>query len=121
MYGFLYKLGLWLLQKLTVAGLIVVVGLAGYGLWLFLRDEVNLGREQAERVQSLQREMAMLEQQKARMGETLTAWQRDLAAEQQKIEQAGKILATLREMEGWWERWFGDPAQKAINEARTAV
>ena len=118
MYGLLYKLGAWLLQKLVIASLIVLIALAGYGGWMFLRDEVNLGREQQERIAIMQAELQNLEQQRAQIGETLTAWQADLTAEQARVEQAGKVLATLKQLEGWWDRWFGDPEQRAINEAR---
>jgi predicted DNA-binding transcriptional regulator YafY len=39
MHGFFARAGAWLLQKLAAAALIVLVALAGYGLWLFLQDE----------------------------------------------------------------------------------
>ncbi len=120
MYGLLYKLGTWLLQKLIVAVLIAVIGLAVYGLWMFVRDNVAFDQRQTTLVAQLEEQMQALRDQKERMGETLSSWQAELAVEQERVERAGKVLAALRELEGWWERWFGDAEQQKINEARAA-
>lgn len=118
MYGFLYKLGAWLLQKLAVAALIVIAGLAGYGLWIFLRENVEFDRERIDLVRQLNEEIALIQAHQERLTATMTSWQKDLEMEKSRVEQAGRVLATLQELEDWWERWFGDPEQRAMNQAR---
>src|SRR5690606_15928981 len=55
MYGFLYRLGTWLATKLSVAILIVVLGLAAFGGWLFLRDHVLAESQREQHLEDLVR------------------------------------------------------------------
>jgi len=55
MQGMLVKFALWLSQKLVAAALIVLVALAGYGLWLYLQEEVI---SEERRVEQIDRAMA---------------------------------------------------------------
>ena len=51
MHAMLLRFGAWLGQKLVAAALIVLIALAGYGLWLFLQDEGLLDTRRVEKIQ----------------------------------------------------------------------
>ncbi|HUJ42322.1 MAG TPA: hypothetical protein VLW52_01820, partial [Opitutaceae bacterium] len=52
MLSLFYRVASWLVQKVGVAVLIVVIGLAGYACWLFARDHIDFD---AHRLELLQR------------------------------------------------------------------
>jgi hypothetical protein len=118
MQGLLLKLVSWLLQKLAVAALIILVALAGYGLWLYLQEE---GLLEERRVEQLQRAIVERDRLLDAQGviEKRIAEARVLIAKQKdNAQRADKIIATLRELESWWERWFGNREQQAGNVER---
>ena len=116
MQALLMKFVAWLGQKLVVAGLIVLIALAGYGLWLYLQEE---GVFEERRVERLQRAIAerdqLLTAQKI-ISEKIAEVQADVEKQKARAKQADKVIATLREIQGWWERWFGNRQQQAANE-----
>lgn len=116
MQALLMKFVAWLGQKLIVAGLIVLIALAGYGLWLYLQEE---GVFEERRVEKLQRAIAerdqLLTAQRV-IAEKIAEVQADIEKQKARAKQADKVIATLREIQGWWERWFGNRQQQAANE-----
>lgn len=114
----LVKFASWLAQKLLVAALIVVLALAAYAGWLYWQEE---GRAEAERAGRLQRALVERDQMlaaQAAIEKRLTAMRAEIASQQQRIQQADRVIATLRELESWWDRWFGNSAQQAANSER---
>ncbi len=118
MYGFLYRLGTWLLQKVGIAVVIAVVGLIGVGLWLFLRDQVDLETRRLQYVQELRAREVEFMAAKTRALELAEDYREQMRRQQARIEQADKIIANLRALQTWWERWFGDAEQQQANEQR---
>lgn len=115
MYSFLYRLGSWLLQKLAIGVLIVVLGVAAYGTWLFLRDHVDFDTRRAERLASLGEERDRLRTVRAEVEKRIEELQAEIAAQEKRVESATRVMATLRELESWWERWFGNSEQQRAN------
>ena len=115
MYSFFSRLGAWLLTKVAVAALIVVCGLAAYAGWIFLRDRVLEEDRRAERVAELNSYKERLVGLRAELAAQVTAIQSQTAAQQDRLERAGRVVAALRELESWWERFFGNAEQQAAN------
>src|SRR5688500_10100211 len=118
MQGTFLKLAAWLLQKLAAAALIVLVAIAGYGFWLYLQEE---GLVEERRVEDIQRAITKRDQ----LLDAQTAIEHRIAAIRAEVEKqkdnakkADKIIATLRELENWWERWFGNREQQSTNVER---
>jgi hypothetical protein len=118
MYGFLYRLGTWLLSKLAVGALIVALGLLAFGAWLYVRDHFSAEVEREVRTRQLVAERDRLLQLRAEVAAAVAELQTQAAVQQERVERAERILATLRDLEGWWDRWFGDREQQARNEQR---
>lgn len=115
MYGMLIKLATWLLQKLLAAALIVGVVLAVYGGWLYLQDERVL---EAERIDRLQRAIANRDELHAAqvaLTQQITTLRAEVNTQQDRAKKAAEIVAALRQLESWWDRWFGNPAQQSAN------
>jgi hypothetical protein len=116
----LAKLARWLFQKLAGAALIIVLGLAAYGLWLFLRENVDMDRQQAETLRLLQVKRAELVKAQADVEKRLVDLRAGIAEQQERAQRAQKVLDQLRELESWWERWWpwggGANQQKANQE-----
>lgn len=118
MLSVLHKLGSWLLQKIAGAGLIVLLGLLAYGLWLFLKDNVNFAERRAEFLQLLNGQHGRLEAARNEEVQRLAALRAEWAVLQQRSQQAERILGELRELDSWWQRWVGDRAQARMNDER---
>jgi hypothetical protein len=118
MYAFLYRLGSWLLTKLIVAAVIVALGLAGWGLWLYLSDEFSAEEDRLARLEHLAQEKERLAQFQAEIAASLTALRAEVETQQERVARAERILATFRDLESWWDRWFGNKEQQALNEKR---
>jgi hypothetical protein len=118
MQGMFLKLGSWLAQKLVAAALIVLLALAGYGLWLYLQEE---GAFEAGRVDKIQRAIAErdhLVEAQAAIEKRLAGIRIEIEKQKENAKKADKIIATLRELESWWERWFGNREQQSANVER---
>ncbi|WP_221029012.1 hypothetical protein [Actomonas aquatica] len=118
MYGFLYRLGTWLLQKVGVAVLIAVIGLVGVGLWFFLRDQVDLETRRLEYVAELEARRVEIVSAKAEALKLAEEVKASARVQEERIAQANRIIESLRALESWWDRWFGDAEQKATDQER---
>jgi hypothetical protein len=115
MQAFLLRIFSWLGQKAIAAALIVLIALAGYALWLFVQEE---GILESTRVQRLQEAIANRERliaAKAAVEQRLVALAADVEKQKQNVKQAEKIMAALRELQSWWDRWFGNRPQQSAN------
>jgi hypothetical protein len=111
----LVKIARWVAGKLAGAALILVVGVALLGLWLFLKDTSAFDRQWLERLEQLAADRAHLEQARAALDQKMAELSGQMQVQQQRAAQAEKIVAALREMESWWDRVFGNPAQRQAN------
>lgn len=115
MYSFLSKLAAWLGQKLLVAGLIVAVGVAAYGGWLFLQEQghAELRRERA--LQELSVRQDQLFALKTAIEKRVAEFTAEISAQQQRAQKARAVIAALRTLESWWDRLFSNPEQQKAN------
>lgn len=115
MYSFLYKICSWLLQKVSAGALIVVIGVAAVALGLYLRETVDFDRSKAVLVQSLTDERDQLEAVRQEIEARIAVLQADIASQEERVQRAAKVIATLRELESWWDRLIGNPEQQKAN------
>lgn len=115
MPGPLVTFAAWLGRKLAAAALIALLAVAGYGLWLYLQQEGTLERTRLERLREAVAERDALQAARAEAEAKLAAAKAKLEAEQARIRKAAEVVAALRSLESWWERWFGDSAQQRAN------
>ncbi len=120
MYGFLYRLGAWLLQKVGIAVLIAVVALVGMGLWLYARDQVDSETRRLEYVAQLESTRVAVIKAQEETRDSLKELKQAVATQQSRVEQANRVIQTLRDLESWWAGLFGDPVQQQINADRIA-
>ena len=115
MYGFLYRLGTWLLTKVGMVVAIVVVALVGTGLWLYVQDQVDAETRRMEYVTRLKAERSVLESVRAEIAASVAEYEAAAQLQRDRIERANRIIATLRQLENWWDRIWGNPEQQQAN------
>jgi hypothetical protein len=106
MYGMFLKFASWLLQKLAVAALIVALGLAAYGGWVYLQEEGILEKQRVERIQQAITNRDNLLAAEAAIEKQIAGIRGDIEKQKERLKQAEKVVATLRELEDWWARWW---------------
>jgi len=114
----LLKFFRWLFQKLAAAVLMVVLALAAYGLWLFLRDNVDFDLHRHEVVRALTGERTHVHEAIVDVDKRLESIALKISAEKEKIRQTEKVIAKLKALESMWDRLIGNPAQQAANAAQ---
>ena len=113
--SFLLKLIRWILEKFAAAALMVVLGTIACGLWLFLKDnvEVEHWHQEVRRALNGQRAetRAALDDVLQRMARISAA----IAAQQERAKTADSAISRLRELESAWDRLVGNPEQQKAN------
>ncbi|MEO6246714.1 MAG: hypothetical protein ABIQ12_14910 [Opitutaceae bacterium] len=115
MQALLIKFAGWLGQKLVAALLIVLLALAGYGLWLFLQDEGLLDTKRVEKLRQAITERDQLLTIKAEIEKRVAGVRTAVRVQQERAQEAEKVISALRALQSWWERWFGNRQQQAAN------
>lgn len=103
------------LVKFITAGLIAFLGLGAYALWLFQHDNANLDLRRNERMADLAGKRQELQQALDGVNRRREATAVELTAEDAQALQAGKVIATLHDLESTWDRFIGNPAQQKAN------
>lgn len=116
MYSLLLKFGAWLLQKLVVAGLIVGLGLAAWGLWLFLQEQGNFDLHRDALLRELTQKRGELIAAKTGIEQQVVQLQAGIETQRERVKRAQKVIDLLRDMESWWDRFWGNPSQQKANE-----
>ena len=118
MFAVIFRFVRWVFEKFATAVLIIGLGFVACGLWLFLKDNVDLDQWKQEVVRSISgertRTKAALDDVHKRMDRIAA----EITAEQDRGRQADKILANLRELESTWDKLVGDRAQQKANAER---
>lgn len=109
-----------LARKAGAAALILALGLAAGGTWLFLRDQADFDARRAAQIATLTAARTQLETGLADDRAKLAALQTAAQTAQQRAAQAAAVVATLRDLNGWWTRAFGDRAQARADAERIA-
>ncbi len=111
----LLQLTSWLAQKLAGALLIALIALAGYGGWLFLQEEGFLEQSRLEKLQQAVADRDRLLAARAAIERQITGLRAEVTAQQARLKQAEKVISLLRDLESWWDRWFGNRTQQSAN------
>ncbi|MDB6169231.1 MAG: hypothetical protein JWM88_2095 [Verrucomicrobia bacterium] len=119
--GVMIKIIRWLAEKAAAAGLILGLGLAASGVWLFLRDNVDFDEWRHDVMRTLTGERAKVQSALADVQRRLGQTSAGIAAEQDRIRQSDKIIAQLTQLDSTWDRLTGDAQQKANRERRTKL
>jgi hypothetical protein len=118
MLSALRKLGSWLLRKLGGGVLLVALGLAAYGLWLFVQDDFDFGPQKPELLLMLTGKHAQMLAARGDVEKRLADLRAGIGAQEQRGQQAERVLTALHETDGWWQKLFGDRAQQQIDAER---
>src|SRR4051812_37752143 len=118
--GTLFRIFRWVAAKFAAAGLIVVLGLAACGLWLFLKDNVDFDQWRGDMIRAVNGERAKTQTAMADVVKRMDRISTEITAEQQRAAQADKVIAQLKEMDSTWDRYLGDRAQQKTNDERLA-
>jgi hypothetical protein len=118
--GIIIKFVRWVIGKFAGAALIVVLGLAACGLWLFLRDNVDFDQWRLDVARQLNGDRAKYQ---AALGDVQTDLNRisaAIATGQERAKQTDRIIGELKDLQSLWDRLIGNPGQQKTNAERLA-
>ncbi|MBI2515341.1 MAG: hypothetical protein HYV95_00340 [Opitutae bacterium] len=110
----------WLLQKLTFAVLLAGLGLTAFGLWVFLRDNLDFDLRRSELVRALTGESRRIDAAMADVEARMTAMRTEYAALEERAKQAARVAHEVESQSGGLSRLTGDGAQLRENDERLA-
>jgi hypothetical protein len=116
MYSFLVRLGGWLAQKLAIAALIVVLGVAAYALWMFVREQGDFNLQRDAMRRDLAQKRDQLTAAKIEVEKRLSEFQAGIEVQRERVKRAQRVIDLLQSMESWWDRLWGNPSQQKANE-----
>lgn len=108
----------WLFQKVSAVVLIGVLALAAYGIWMFLKDNVDFDLQRNEIVRALNGEREKIHGALDDVDERLKLLTEQMATEGELVAKADKIVGKLESLESTWDRLIGNPEQQAANQAQ---
>lgn len=124
MFSLFLRFGAWLVRKLGGAVLIVALGLGACAVWLYLRDNVDFDAQRSAELRRMAAERAQLDTALAEVRERLARYEAEIAAQEERLRTAERIIAVLRGDESlWralWNRLFGPSDQARTTEERLA-
>lgn len=118
MPALLLQLAAALGRRLGLALGIIALAVGARLVWTLVGEETLREGERRARVEAGRQEEGRLLAWRAELAGRLAATRRDVAEQQERLRRAARVLAALEEAGGWWQRWFGDPAQVATNAER---
>ncbi|WP_157693971.1 hypothetical protein [Opitutus sp. GAS368] len=107
-------------HKLIFGAVLAVVGLAGFGFWVYLRDQVDFDVRRLEIVRALTGETAKLQAALSDVEARMAAARVELGAQQDRAAQAAKVARDLEGLSGGLNRLTTDAAQLKENDERRA-
>lgn len=116
----LARLFTWLLKKLTFGVLLLVAGVTGFALWIFLRDNVDLDLRRSELVRAVTGETrkidAAIADVEARMAQTRT----EILALETRAVEAARVVRELETFNSGFARITTPSEQVRENTVRIA-
>ena len=110
----------WLTRRLAGVAVAALTAAAIYGAWLFVRQEALQEWERRSRLQSAIADRGKIERAREALAARTTELGAEAKAQEARLREATSTVAELRDREGWWGRWFGDPKARAENAQRVA-
>lgn len=108
----------WLLQKLTFAALLAGLGLTAFGLWVFLRDNIDFDLRHGELVRALSGEARRIDAALADVEARMAGLRTEAAAQEERARQAARVARELEAQSSGLSRLTGDAAQLRENDER---
>src|ERR1051325_10564720 len=97
--GILLKFIRWVFEKFAAATIIVVLGLAACGLWLFLKDNVDFDQWRQDVMRTLNGKRSEVRAALADVHQRMDRISVEIAAEQDRMKLADSATAKLKELE----------------------
>ena len=102
----------WLAAKFAGAAAIVVLAVALCALWLYIKDNVDFDEWRRDAVRALTGERAKYQAALTDVRHRLETLSAEIAADHEKLRQADKVIAGLKELESTWDRYVGNREQQ---------
>ena len=118
--GIIIKFIRWVIEKFAAAALIVALGLAACGLWLFLKDNVDFDHWRQDLVRSINGDRTKVQSALGDVHKRMDRISAEIAAEQERGKQADKVITQLKDLESTWDRVIGNPVQQKSNAEQLA-
>ena len=110
-----------LARKLIMAALIAVLALITYSLWLFVEERADYEERRTQLIATTEGERKVLQLKLEEQKKEHAATTQAMEAQRQRMLQADRVLATLRELEpGAVERVFRDSEEKKVHDDKVA-
>jgi len=108
----------WAFLKLAFGVAVAAAGLSIHALWLFQHDDADFSAVHAQLVSELTEKKlnALVDRDDAQ--KVLVALQQEFAVHEARAVHAAAIAETLRSLDSWWEKLFGNREQQRINARR---
>jgi hypothetical protein len=110
----------WWSRQLILGAVLAVVALAGFGCWVYFRDQVDFDLRRLEIVRALTGETAKLRAALSDVEARMAALRLEITAQQERAAQAAKVANELEGLGGGLNRLTTDSAQLRENEERLA-
>jgi hypothetical protein len=118
MLGVVSKFLRWVLAKFATAAAIVVFAVIVCALWVYLKDSVDFDQWRQDTIRAITGERAKVQTALGDTNQKLASLSAQITAEQQRLREADKIIAGLKELDSTWDRFMGNREQQKVNDAR---
>lgn len=118
--GVLVRFFSWGLRKLTFGFVLVVAGLAGFGLWLYVREHVDLEQLRQDTIRQLTGENERIRAALLDVENRLEAMRTEAQRQQDRVREAGRLREGLEAETRGLARLTKPSDQLAFNEKRIA-
>lgn len=110
----------WSAQKLVFGLLLAVLGVAGLGLWVYVRDQVGFDVRRMELVRALTGETTQLRAALADVEARMAATRVEIVAQQDRAVQSAKVAREIDDLNSGLNRLATDSVQVRENDERIA-
>lgn len=110
----------WCVQKLTFGLLLLVLGLTGFGLWLYLRDNVDFDLRRQDLVRALTGETGKLREALKGVEVRMDGMKLDVARNEQRAAEAARLAVELEALNSGFARLGTSGEQVKLNDERLA-
>lgn len=120
MLSSLYHFFQYILRKLVVAIVIGALALVTLATWIFLQDKTDYDISREQQLRRLTQAQSALIAQRDHLLSSVAVDRKELAAQQDRVDRAAKVITLLQPMQSRWERWIGHGAEQDAIDARIA-
>lgn len=118
--GALVRFVSWLLRKLTFGLLLLALGLAGFGAWLYLRDSVDFDLRRQDLIRALTGESTKLREALNDVQVRMDGMAADLTRNEQRAAEAARVAAEVDALNSGLNRLTTSGDQVKLNDERLA-